>query len=117
MGWSDPPTCKACETECNCYVCISDTSCRSDCTRNNCGFCRECRFSIPTLSHDDDELKIVVHDLFIESKKQKELINKLLDKIEMIVFENSDIRKRLNTLEIACKSKLNPNAKPFIAKK
>ena len=32
-------------------------------------------------------------------------------------FENEEIRKRLNTLEIACKSKLNPNAKPFIAKK
>jgi len=57
-----------------------------------------------------------IHDLFIESKKQKEMINKLLDKIEMIVLENTDIRKRLNTLEIACKSKLNPNAKPFIAK-
>jgi len=69
------------------------------------------------LCHDDDELKIFVHDLFIESKKQKETIKKLLDKIETLTFENEDIRKRLNTLELAYMSKLNPNAKPFIAKK
>lgn len=106
MGWTAPPKCKVCETECKCYICISDNSCRSDCTRNNCGFCSDCKYSIPILNHDDDELKIFVHDLFIESKKQKETIKKLLDKIEKI-------SQRLNILETTNLSKLNPNAKPF----
>ena len=116
MGWTDPPKGKVCETECKCYICISDTSCRSDCTRNNCGFCSDCKYSIPTLSHDDDELKIFVHDLFIESKKQKETIKKLIDKIETLTFENRNIRERLNTLETVYTFKLNPLAKPFVPK-
>lgn len=114
MSWEDPPTCKSCETECNCYAYISDTSCRSDCTINNCGFCKDCKYSIPTLSHEDTELQIFIHDLYIESRKQKELINRLLDKIEMITIENENILKRMNALEKVCKSKLNPNAKEFI---
>lgn len=52
MGWTDPPTCKSCGTKCRCYDCPSDTSCRSDCTRNNCGFCGDCKYLYPTLAHD-----------------------------------------------------------------
>ena len=107
MVWTDPPECKVCKTTCNCYDCPSDTSCKSYCTRNNCGLCSDCKYSVTTMSHDEDDLKIFVHNLFIESQKQKETIKKLTTEI-------NKISTRLTILETVNLSKLNPRAKPFI---
>lgn len=116
MGWTDPPTCKSCGTKCKCYDCPSDTSCRSDCTRNNCGFCGDCKYLYPALAHDEDELKIFVQDLFVESKKQKEIIDKLVNKIKILALDNEKMSKRISTLETVYNFKLNPDAKPFYPK-
>lgn len=126
MVWTNPPTCKSCETKCRCYEYVSDnmseTSCSSDCTINNCRFCRECMGSYSTLAHDEDELKIFVQDLFVESKKQKEILNKLENKIKILTLENEikiltleneKLSKRISTLDPVYNFKLNPYAKPF----
>lgn len=127
MGF-DSAVCINCKTKCDCNTWYYNNRCTNDCFINNTRFCEDCKFDIPTLHLDDDEMKVYIHNLSIDIEDQKKINKELFDKniiysqqikyliknTSKLIDQNKILTNRVKALESVYNFRPNPNAKPFV---